>query len=118
LHSSWIPDLCNRYRRCRNCCESEAIYPPIVGLSEPCRTTSPLTTHDCRHHFASVLLAAGQSVIAVAELLGHENAALVLSTYGHLMPGGDDLARRAVESAWAAAETAPVRPATAQGLPK
>ena len=36
------------------------------------------TSHDLRHHYASVLLAAGESVLAVAERLGHENATLVL----------------------------------------
>jgi hypothetical protein len=30
------------------------------------------------------------------------NAALVLSTYGHLMPDSEDRTRRAVDSAWAA----------------
>src|SRR5262249_27057198 len=38
------------------------------------------TSHDLRHHYASVLLAAGESVVAVAERLGHDNADLVLST--------------------------------------
>jgi integrase len=51
---------------------------------------------------ASVLLAQGDSVVAVAERLGHHNAALVLSTYGHLMPDSEDRTRRAVDSAWAA----------------
>jgi integrase len=76
------------------------------------------TTHDLRHHFASVLLAAGQSVILVAELLGHETAALVLSTYGHLMPGGEDLARKAIDSAWNAGPGAAPGAATAQGRPE
>jgi integrase len=58
------------------------------------------TTHDLRHHFASIMLAAGLSVVAVAELLGHENANLVLSTYGHLVPGSEDRMRQAVDSAW------------------
>jgi integrase len=58
------------------------------------------TTHDLRHHYASVLLAAGESVIAVAERLGHENATLVLTTYGHLMPDSEDRTRRAIEIAW------------------
>jgi integrase len=58
------------------------------------------TSHDLRHHFASVLLAAGESVVAVAELLGHENAALVLKTYGHLMPNSEDRMRRAIDRAW------------------
>jgi integrase len=60
------------------------------------------TSHDLRHHYASVLLAQGESVIAVAERLGHHNASLVLSTYGHLMPDSEDRTRRAVDSAWAA----------------
>jgi integrase len=60
------------------------------------------TTHDLRHHYASVLLAAGESVVAVAERLGHRNATLVLSTYGHLAPNSEDRTRRAVDSAWSA----------------
>jgi integrase len=58
------------------------------------------TTHDLRHHYASVLLAAGESVVAVAERLGHENATLVLTTYGHLLPDSEDRTRRAIENAW------------------
>jgi hypothetical protein len=45
------------------------------------------------------LLAAGESVDAVAERLGHENATLVL-TYGHLMPDSEDRTRRAIDTAW------------------
>jgi integrase len=60
------------------------------------------TSHDLRHHYASVLLAAGESVVAVAERLGHEDASLVLSTYGHLMPDSDDRTRLAVDAAWEA----------------
>jgi integrase len=58
------------------------------------------TTHDLRHHYASVLLAAGESVVAVADRLGHKNATLVLTTYGHLMPDSEDRTRRAIENAW------------------
>ncbi len=60
------------------------------------------TSHDLRHHYASVLLAAGESVVAVAERLGHENASLIVSTYGHLMPDSEDRTRRAVDEAWGA----------------
>jgi len=52
------------------------------------------TSHHLRHHFASVLLAAGESMVAVAERLGHENGTLVLKTYGHLMPDSEDRTRR------------------------
>lgn len=59
------------------------------------------TSHDLRHHYASVLLAAGESVVAVAERLGHENATLVLTTYGHLMPDSEERIRKTVDAAWA-----------------
>jgi hypothetical protein len=53
-----------------------------------------------RHHYASVLLAAGESVIAVAEPLGHDDATLVPTTYGHLMPDSESRTRKAIDSAW------------------
>jgi integrase len=67
-----------------------------AGLPE---TTS---SHDLRHHYASVLLHAGESVVAVAERLGHQNANLVLTTYGHLMPDSEERTRKAIDSAWSA----------------
>ena len=59
------------------------------------------TSHALRHVYASILLAAGESVVAVAERLGHENATLVIRTYGHLMPDSEDRTRKAVDDAWA-----------------
>jgi integrase len=58
------------------------------------------TSHDLRHHYASVLLAAGESVVAVAERLGHKNANLVIKTYGHLMPDSEERTRAALDNAW------------------
>lgn len=82
----------------------DALFRQRVAL-----TTLPAGTssHDLRHHYASVLLAAGESVVAVAERLGHENAGLVLSTYGHLMPDSEDRTRRAVDDAWRAPSVPP-----------
>jgi integrase len=62
------------------------------------------TSHDLRHHYASVLLYAGESVVAVAERLGHKNANLVLSTYGHLLPDSEERTRKALDGAWADAD--------------
>ena len=45
-----------------------------------------------------------EAPIAVAKRLGHKNATLVHSTYGHLMPDDEDRTRRtrqALERAWA-----------------
>jgi integrase len=60
------------------------------------------TPHDLRHHYASVLIAAGASVVAVAQRLGHENAGMVIRVYGHLVEGQDDHTRRALDAAWCA----------------
>jgi integrase len=82
----------------------------VKGSTFPAGTTS----HDLRHHYASVLLAAGESVIAVAERLGHDDATMVLKVYGHLMPDSEDRTRKAIDDAWSTSSTdaltAPARP--------
>jgi integrase len=60
------------------------------------------TSHDLRHHYASVLLDAGESVHAVAERLG-DTPQMVLNVYGHLMADKEDSTRKAVDAAWQAA---------------
>jgi integrase len=79
-----------------------------VAFQRACRQRAielPLPRfHDCRHAFASHLLAAGVSAHAVAELMGHSDATLVMKRYGHAMP--DELARAGdVLSAWRAARS-------------
>jgi integrase len=51
--------------------------------------------HDLRHFHASMLIAAGLSVVAVAERLGH-TVTECSETYAHLWPGDDDRMRDAV----------------------
>ena len=75
------------------------------------------TSHALRHHYASVLLHAGESVVAVAERLGHENATLVLKTYGHLMPNSEQRTRAAIDGAWEAARCAINVPSTGSAAP-
>jgi len=60
------------------------------------------SSHDLRHHYASVLLDAGESVHAVAERIG-DTPEMVLKVYGHLMPDREDTTRKAVDAAWKAA---------------
>ncbi len=59
------------------------------------------TTHDLRHHCASVLVASGVPVNVVAAHLGHgDGGALLLRVYAHLLPSAEDVARRALDAAW------------------
>jgi integrase len=55
------------------------------------------TWHGFRHHYASALIAAGQSVKVVQARLGHASALLTLDTYGHLWPDDEDATRGAVD---------------------
>lgn len=53
--------------------------------------------HDLRHFHASMLIAGGLSVIAVADRLGHKDATETLNTYSHLWPDDETKAITAVE---------------------
>jgi integrase len=48
-----------------------------------------VTPHDCRHAFASLMIAAGCNVKALSTYMGHANISITLDRYGHLMPGNE-----------------------------
>jgi integrase len=50
----------------------------------------PICLHDCRHTFASLMIAAGVNAKALSTFMGHANIAITLDRYGHLMPGAED----------------------------
>lgn len=58
--------------------------------------------HMLRHTYASVLLAEGVSIRAVADYLGHESASFTLHVYTHLMPDDDERARAVIDAAFGA----------------
>ena len=57
--------------------------------------------HGLRHTFASTLLSRGVSVKAVADWLGHANPNVTLSTYAHVMPADEEVARAVLDAALA-----------------
>ncbi len=60
-----------------------------------------LRYHALRHTFASTLLSRGVSVKAVADWLGHANPNITLTTYAHLMPADEEVARCVLDAALA-----------------
>jgi integrase len=48
------------------------------------------TLHDCRHGYASLMIAAGVNVKALSTFMGHANIRITLDRYGHLLPGAED----------------------------
>jgi integrase len=49
-----------------------------------------LTLHECRHTFASLMIAAGVNAKALSTYMGHANISITLDRYGHLMPGNEE----------------------------
>ncbi len=48
-----------------------------------------ITPHECRHTFASLMIAAGVNGKALQTFMGHATVAITLDRYGHLMPGSE-----------------------------
>lgn len=48
-----------------------------------------ITLHECRHTFASLMIAAGVNAKALQTFMGHANVSITYDRYGHLMPGSE-----------------------------
>jgi integrase len=66
----------------------------------------PIGLHDCRHTFASLMIAAGVNAKALSTFMGHANISITLDRYGHLMPGAEDEAAGLLDAYLTAARTA------------
>ncbi len=61
-------------------------------------TLGPIGLHECRHTFASLLIAAGVNAKAITAYLGHASIQTTFDLYGHLMPGNEDEAIALVDA--------------------
>lgn len=50
----------------------------------------PLTLHEARHTFASLMIAAGVNARALTTYMGHASVTVTYDLYGHLMPGNEN----------------------------
>jgi integrase len=46
--------------------------------------------HECRHTFASLMIAAGVNAKALSTYMGHSSVTITLDRYGHLFPGNEE----------------------------
>ena len=58
----------------------------------------PITLHEGRHTFASLMIAAGVNAKAICEAMGHASVTMTFDRYGHLMPDGRDQARERMDA--------------------
>jgi len=50
----------------------------------------PIGLHECRHTFASLMIAAGVNAKALSTYMGHTSVTITLDRYGHLFPGNEE----------------------------
>lgn len=68
-----------------------------------------VTLQDCRHVFASFLIAYGQGdVKAIKEAMGHSSIQTTIDRYGHLLPDGRDRLRANLDRAFTPPNRVPV----------
>jgi len=65
-----------------------------------------ITLHECRHTFASLMIAAGVNAKALSTYMGHANISITLDRYGHLMPGNEEEAAGLLDAYLERADTA------------
>jgi integrase len=50
---------------------------------------APISLHECRHTYASFMIAAGVNAKALSSYMGHSSIQITFDRYGHLMPGNE-----------------------------
>lgn len=65
-----------------------------------------IALHECRHTYASMMIAAGVNAKALSTYMGHANISITLDKYGHLFPGSEDEAAGLLDAYLARADTA------------
>jgi integrase len=69
----------------------------------------PISFHEARHTFASLLIDAGANPKAIQEFMGHASISITFDVYGKLMPGSRDEVRERMDAYLASCATrAPV----------
>jgi integrase len=69
---------------------------------------SPFRFHDLRHTHVAWLIAGGAPLPHIQARLGHESITTTIDTYGHLLPGGDELISRIIDTALTGGTIRPV----------
>ena len=65
----------------------------------------PITLHEARHTFASLMIAAGVNAKALATYIGHASVTITYDRYGHLMPGNENEAAALLDAYLMRADT-------------
>ena len=78
----------------------------LKAWEKPDPALEPITLHECRHTFASLMIAAGVNAKALSVYMGHASVTITMDRYGHLFPGNEDEAAGLLDAFLARADTA------------
>ena len=69
------------------------LSPPLLAIAQTGWAKAglrPITLHECRHTFASLMIAADVNAKALQTFMGDAPITVTLDLYGHLLPGSED----------------------------
>jgi len=66
---------------------------------------NPIGIHECRHTYATYMIAAGINTKALSTYMGHSTITITLDRYGHLLPGNEQQAAHLLDT-WLTTATA------------
>ena len=69
--------------------EDSGASPKVIWAKAREDALEPITPHECRHTFASLMIAAGVNAKALQTYMGHASITITMDRYGHLMPGNE-----------------------------
>ncbi|MFE9363727.1 tyrosine-type recombinase/integrase [Streptomyces sp. NPDC006978] len=78
----------------------------------------PRHWHELRHHYASVLIAGGESPKVVQKRLGHKDVMTTLRTYAHLFAEAEEQTRDVLDAAWTLPVAGKESPETSGRIPE
>lgn len=74
----------------------------LIHVTAPSHSLNTLSSTGCRvcprHAYAPLVLEAGESVVTLAQWLGHSSPTITLDHYAHFMPEAGKKGRRAIDS--------------------
>lgn len=82
--------LLSRLLNPMNATEIHRALKSLLGLAGLDNLIGHFTAHTFRHMYGSYLIASGKNIVAVSKELGHENPAMTLKIYSHVIPGKKD----------------------------
>jgi integrase len=77
-----------------------------TAWAKPQPRLEAISQHECRHTFASLMIAAGANAKALSSWMGHSSITITLDRYGHLMPGSEEEGAALLDAYLARADTA------------